>query len=87
MEDWMLGQREAIAACIQQGFAQAERGELMDGDEAVEMLRRRSNRAVEGARMNARFQLARYSSHWRLAIISRTLGTSSWGMFITVSEG
>jgi predicted transcriptional regulator len=41
MEDWMLDQREAVAARIEQGFAQAERGELMDGDEAVEMLRRR----------------------------------------------
>jgi predicted transcriptional regulator len=41
MEDWMLDQREAVAARIEQGFAQAERGELIDGDEAVEMLRRR----------------------------------------------
>jgi predicted transcriptional regulator len=40
-EDWMLDQREAVAACIEHGFAQAERGELIDGDEAVEMLRRR----------------------------------------------
>ena len=41
LEDWMLGQREAIAAHIATGFAQAERGELTDGDAAVEMLRQR----------------------------------------------
>jgi Arc/MetJ-type ribon-helix-helix transcriptional regulator len=41
LEDWMLEQREAIAVHIQTGFAQAERGELIDGDAAVEMLRRR----------------------------------------------
>jgi Arc/MetJ-type ribon-helix-helix transcriptional regulator len=41
LEDWMFEQREAIAARIQKGFAQAERGELIDGDAAVEMLRRR----------------------------------------------
>jgi Arc/MetJ-type ribon-helix-helix transcriptional regulator len=41
LEDWMLDQREAVAARIEQGFAEAERGELIDGDEAVEMLRRR----------------------------------------------
>jgi Arc/MetJ-type ribon-helix-helix transcriptional regulator len=41
LEDWMLGQREQISAHIAAGFAQAERGELMDGDAAVEILRRR----------------------------------------------
>ncbi len=41
LEDWMLGQREAVAAHVAQGFAQAERGELIDGDAAVEMLRQR----------------------------------------------
>ncbi len=40
-EDWMTGQREAVAAKIALGFAQAERGELMDGDAAVAMLRQR----------------------------------------------
>jgi len=39
LEDWMFGQREAIAAHIERGFAQAERGELIDGGVAVEMLR------------------------------------------------
>jgi Arc/MetJ-type ribon-helix-helix transcriptional regulator len=41
LEDWMLGQREEVAAHIAVGFAQAERGELIDGDEAVAMMRRR----------------------------------------------
>lgn len=41
LEDWMLAQREEIAVHIAAGFAQAERGELIDGDTAVEILRRR----------------------------------------------
>jgi Arc/MetJ-type ribon-helix-helix transcriptional regulator len=40
-EDWLADQREGVAARIAEGFAQAERGELMDGDTAVEMLRQR----------------------------------------------
>jgi hypothetical protein len=41
LEDWMLGQREEEAAHIAAGFAQAERGELIDGDAAVKILRQR----------------------------------------------
>jgi Arc/MetJ-type ribon-helix-helix transcriptional regulator len=41
LEDWMVEQREAVDAHIETGFAQAERGELIDGDAAVEILRRR----------------------------------------------
>jgi Arc/MetJ-type ribon-helix-helix transcriptional regulator len=41
LEGWMVAQREAIAAHIATGFAQAERGELIDGDAAIEMLRQR----------------------------------------------
>jgi Arc/MetJ-type ribon-helix-helix transcriptional regulator len=41
LEDWMLGQREEIAAHIATGFARAERGDLTDGDAAIEMLRHR----------------------------------------------
>jgi Arc/MetJ-type ribon-helix-helix transcriptional regulator len=41
LQDWMVGQREAVAAHVEAGFAQAERGELIDGDAAVEMLRQR----------------------------------------------
>ncbi|MGO8813702.1 MAG: type II toxin-antitoxin system ParD family antitoxin [Terriglobia bacterium] len=40
-EDWLAEQREAVAAQITTGFAQAERGELMDGEAAIEMLRER----------------------------------------------
>jgi Arc/MetJ-type ribon-helix-helix transcriptional regulator len=40
-EDWMLEERAAVAAHIETGLAQAESGELMDGDAAVEMLRQR----------------------------------------------
>ncbi len=41
LDDWMFEQREAIAAHIEKGFAQAERGKLIDGDAAIEMLRKR----------------------------------------------
>ena len=41
LEDWMYEQREAIAAHIAEGFAQAERGELIDGDVVIAMLRER----------------------------------------------
>jgi len=40
-EDWLAEQREAVAAQIATGFAQAERGELMDGEAAIRMLHRR----------------------------------------------
>lgn len=32
LEDWMIEQREAVATHIEKGFAQADRGELIDGD-------------------------------------------------------
>ena len=41
LEDWMVEGREEIAAHVATGFAQAERGELIDGAAAVEMLRER----------------------------------------------
>jgi Arc/MetJ-type ribon-helix-helix transcriptional regulator len=41
LEGWMLQQRETLAAHIETGFAQAERGELIDGDAAIEILRQR----------------------------------------------
>jgi hypothetical protein len=37
----MLTEREAIAAHIAEGFAQAERGELIDAEEAARILRER----------------------------------------------
>ena len=41
LEDWMFEQRETIAAHIEKGFVQAERGELTDGSVALAMLRQR----------------------------------------------
>ena len=41
LEDWMFERRETIAAQVEKGFVQAERGELTDGNVALEMLRRR----------------------------------------------
>jgi len=41
LEDWMVEQREAVAAHIETGFAQAERGQLIDGDAAIIVLRQR----------------------------------------------
>ena len=40
-EDWLVEQCEVVAARIAKGFAQAERGDLMDGDTALEMLHQR----------------------------------------------
>jgi predicted transcriptional regulator len=39
--DWLTEQHEAVAAKIAAGFAQAERGELVEAEEALEMLRQR----------------------------------------------
>jgi Arc/MetJ-type ribon-helix-helix transcriptional regulator len=35
LEDWMSGNREALASQVAVGFAQAERGDLIDGEVAV----------------------------------------------------
>jgi predicted transcriptional regulator len=40
-EDWLAFNRAEIAEQIEHGFAQAERGELIDGDEAFSLLRGR----------------------------------------------
>lgn len=40
-EEWLAENRGEIAAKIQHGYAQAERGELIDGEEAFQQLRRR----------------------------------------------
>src|SRR5271166_6665902 len=51
LEDWMLREREEVAAHIATGFAQAERGELQSEDDTLEMLRkRRSARPREQGR-------------------------------------
>jgi predicted transcriptional regulator len=39
--DWMIADRDAIAAKIADGFAQAERGELVDAEEVAQLLRNR----------------------------------------------
>lgn len=39
--DWMLEERDAIAAHIAEGVAQAGRGELIDPEEAVRILQER----------------------------------------------
>jgi antitoxin ParD1/3/4 len=38
--DWMLEQRASVNAHIEHGFAQADRGELIDGDVVIAMLRK-----------------------------------------------
>ena len=46
-EEWMLADRETISAQIAEGFAQAERGELLDGEQGIQALRdRRAKRRV-----------------------------------------
>jgi predicted transcriptional regulator len=45
--DWLLTDKEAIVARIEEGFAQAERGELIDEDEAIRVLHeRREDRRI-----------------------------------------
>ena len=41
LEDWMLDNPEQVAAHIAIGFAQAERGDVMDEDAALDILRKR----------------------------------------------
>jgi hypothetical protein len=40
-EDWLLADKDTIADQIERGFAQAERGELTDAVQAVQILRER----------------------------------------------
>lgn len=40
-DDWLLTGKDAISAQIDKGFEQAERGELIDADDAVRMLQDR----------------------------------------------
>jgi predicted transcriptional regulator len=39
MDEWMLANRDQITAQIEEGYAQAQRGELIDGEEVVRILR------------------------------------------------
>jgi predicted transcriptional regulator len=43
-DDWLLPDTKAIAAHVEEGFAQAERGELLNADEAVEILKQRRDK-------------------------------------------
>lgn len=43
-EQWLYDNRTGIAAKIEHGFAEAERGELVDGEEAFRRLRERHDR-------------------------------------------
>jgi predicted transcriptional regulator len=46
-EDWMLADRDGLAVQIEEGFAQAERGELVDAGQAVQILdARRTKRRI-----------------------------------------
>jgi antitoxin ParD1/3/4 len=48
-EQWLADNGADIAAKIEHGFAQAERGELVDGDEAFQqMLRQHEHRRKQG---------------------------------------
>lgn len=40
-DDWMLAEKEDIVARIEEGFAQSERGELVDAEHAFQILRER----------------------------------------------
>ncbi len=58
LNGWMLEQRASVSAKIDRGFAQAEAGQLIDGDVAIEMLQLAAappNDPVEN--LIARFQL------------------------------
>jgi predicted transcriptional regulator len=46
-EDWLLADKEAITAQIAEGFAQAERGDLVDAEQAAAILQeRRAKRRI-----------------------------------------
>jgi predicted transcriptional regulator len=46
-DDWIQAGKEAIAAQIAEGFEQAERGELIDAEQAVQLLAdRRAKRRI-----------------------------------------
>ena len=46
-DDWLLANKDAIAAQIDEGFEQAQRGELIDADDVVGILKdRHANRRI-----------------------------------------
>jgi predicted transcriptional regulator len=45
--DWMLADKDTVAAHIEEGYAEAERGELVDAEEAIPILQaRRAKRQI-----------------------------------------
>jgi putative addiction module CopG family antidote len=46
-EEWLLANRAKISADVEHGFQQAERGELVDRDEAIRILRTRHRAALD----------------------------------------
>jgi predicted transcriptional regulator len=48
LQNGMLEQREEVRAQIEAGFAEAERGELIPGEIAIEDLRRRRTELLRG---------------------------------------
>jgi predicted transcriptional regulator len=45
--DWMLADKDTVAAHIAKGYAEAERGELVDAEEAIRILQaRRAKRQI-----------------------------------------
>jgi predicted transcriptional regulator len=46
-DDWLMADKESIAAQIEEGFAQSERGELVDVEQAIQTLQdRRAKRRI-----------------------------------------
>jgi predicted transcriptional regulator len=46
-DDWMLADKDSIAAQIEVGYAQAQRGELVDADQVIHILQdRRAKRRI-----------------------------------------
>jgi predicted transcriptional regulator len=47
-EDWLLADKDAVAAQIEEGFAQAERGELVDSEQVAGILQERRAKRQTG---------------------------------------
>ena len=46
-DDWLMAEKKSFASQIDEGFAQAERGELVDGEQAIQiLLERRASRRI-----------------------------------------
>jgi len=46
-DDWLMANKKSFAAQIDEGFAQAERGELIEGEQTIQILHeRRASRRI-----------------------------------------